>query len=167
MFERFLLAIDETSAGDVGVSFACALARQHEASVHVVHGNLYLVGGRGVTVETREEATRLLDAAVAQLEAAGVATTGEVFHASVFSVAPRIADAAEGFGADAILLGSHRHRRMTRIFGRGIRERVIRATALPVLTAPSPLKLGRGNRRGPSGEIRRLARISTATDVAH
>ncbi len=166
MFERFVLAIDETSAGDVGVSFASALARQHGAPVHVVHGNLYLVGGRGVTVETREEATRLLDSAVAQLEAAGVETTGEVFHASVFGVAPRIADAAEDFGADAILLGSHRHRRMTRIFGRGVRERVIRATALPVLTAPSPLKLGWGSRRGPSAEIRRHSRAGTTTDVA-
>lgn len=161
MFERFLLAIDETSAADVGVSFASALARQHGASVHVVHANLYLVGGRGVTIETRDESTRLLDSAVDQLKAAGVDATGEEFLASVFNVAPRIADAADRFGADAILLGSHRHRRMTRILGRGIRERVIRETALPVLTAPSPLKLGRGHRRGPSAEIRRLARATT------
>jgi nucleotide-binding universal stress UspA family protein len=160
MFQRFLLAIDETPAGELGVSFASALARQTGASVYVFHANEFLVGGRGVTVETHEEAARVVDGAVDQLRAAGVEASGECALANCFTLAPRIADAATLAGADAIVMGSHRHRRFVRLFGRGIRERVTRMTPLPVLTAPSPLKLGR-RRRGPEAEVRRLARHST------
>lgn len=156
MFERFLLAIDETSAGEVGISFATALAQGHQASVHVFHANEFLIGGRGMTVETRDEANRLVEKAVDQLRAAGVKATGEVALANVFSLAPRIAEAASRAGADAILLGSHRHRILPRLFGRGVRERVTRMTPLPVLTTPAPLKLT-GRRHQPDAEMRRLA----------
>ncbi len=164
MFQRFLLAIDETTAGELGVSFATALARQHGASVHVFHANEYIFGGRGVTIETHDEALHLVDAAVGQLRAAGVEATGECTLANCFTLAPRIADAAAHCGADAILFGSHRHRRLTGLFSKGIRERVTRITPLPVLTAPSPLKLA--GRRGPDAEVRRLAqRIGSITSA--
>ncbi len=162
MFKRFLLAIDGTAAGELGVSFATALARQHDASVHVFHVNEFIFGGRGVTMETQAEATRLVDSAVDQLRAAGVEASGECALANCFTLAPRIADAATESAGDAILLGSHRHRRLTRLFGRGVRERVIRTTPLPVLTAPSPLKLG-GRRRGPEAEVTRLAQHVDST----
>jgi nucleotide-binding universal stress UspA family protein len=156
MFECFLLAIDETSAGEVGISFATALAHRHQASVHVFHANEFVLGGRGVTVETHDEADRLVAKAVEQLRAAGVEATGEVALANVFTLAPRIAEAASRSGADAILFGSQRHRTLTRLFGRGVRERVTRMTPLPVLTAPAPLKLS-GRRHRPDAEVRRLA----------
>jgi nucleotide-binding universal stress UspA family protein len=162
MFQRFLLAIDETTAGELSVSFASALARENGASVHVFHANEFLLGGRGVTVETQEEAAHVVDGAVDQLRAAGVEATGECALANCFTLAPRISDAAALAGADAIVMGSHRHRRFVRLFGRGIRERVTRITPLPVLTAPSPLKLGR-RRRGPEAEVRRLARSVGST----
>jgi hypothetical protein len=82
-----------------------------------------------------------------------VEASGECSLANCFTLAPRIADAAALTGADVIVMGSHRHRRFVRLFGRGIRERVTRITPLPVLTAPAPLKLG----RGPEAEVRRLA----------
>jgi hypothetical protein len=43
--------------------------------------------------------------------------------------------------ADAIVLGSTRNRRLGRLFSPQVRERTTRLTALPVLTAPSPLKV--------------------------
>jgi nucleotide-binding universal stress UspA family protein len=158
MFGRFLLAIDDTSAGEVGISFATALARQHGASVHVFHANEFILGGRGVTAETHDEANRLVGNAVDQLRAAGVEATGESALTNVFTLAPRIAEAASESRADAILFGSHRHRWLTRFFGKGVRERVTRITPLPVLTAPSPLKLG-GRRNAPDAEVRRLAPV--------
>jgi nucleotide-binding universal stress UspA family protein len=162
MFERMLLAIDDTTSGEVGVSFATAMARQFGASVHVFHVNEYLIGGRGVTMETHDEAKRLVDRSVDQLRAAGVEATGEFVLANCFTLGPRIAEAATRAGADAILLGSRRHRKLTRLLGRGVRERVIRVTHLPVLTAPSPLKVS-GHRRGAEAEVRRLARIDNPT----
>jgi|HubBroStandDraft_3_1064219.scaffolds.fasta_scaffold838168_1 nucleotide-binding universal stress UspA family protein len=156
MFHRFLLAIDETTAGELGVSFATALARQNGASVHVFHANEFLLGGRGVTIETRDEAARIVDSAVDQLRGAGIKASGECALANCMTLAPRIADAAARSGADVIVFGSHRHRRLPRLFGRGVRERVTKLTPLPVLTAPSPLRLGR-RRGGPGAEVRRLA----------
>ncbi|HEX3459760.1 MAG TPA: universal stress protein [Acidimicrobiales bacterium] len=165
MFERFLLAIDDTSAGDVGISFATALARKHGASVHVFHANEFILGGRGVTAETNAEATRLVENAVDQLRAAGVEATGECVLANVFTLAPRITEAASRSGANAILFGSHRHRWLTRFLGKGVRERVTRMTPLPVLTAPSPLKIS-GRRHGPDVEVRRLALAGGQTSIA-
>jgi nucleotide-binding universal stress UspA family protein len=165
MFHRLLLAIDETPAGEVGVSFATALAKQHGASVHVFHANEFLVGGRGVTAETHEEAAHVVHNAIDQLRGAGVEVSGECRLANCFTLAPRIADAAARSSADAILMGSNRHRRFTRLFGRGIRERVTRITPLPVLTAPSPLKLGRRD-RGPDAELSRLAERAGSTSIA-
>ena len=58
MFERLLLAIDESSAGEVGVSFAIALARRNSAAVHVLYVNQYVLGGRGHTQLDPGEAAR-------------------------------------------------------------------------------------------------------------
>jgi nucleotide-binding universal stress UspA family protein len=162
VFERILLAIDDTTSGEVGISFATAMAHKFGASVHVFHANEYVIGGRGVTMETGDEASRLVERSVAQLRADGVEATGELVLANCFTLGPRIAEAAGRTEADAILLGSRRHRKFTRLLGRGIRERVIRSTPLPVLTAPSPLKVT-GHRRGAEAEVRRLARIDNPT----
>ena len=45
MFERILLAIDDSPAGEMATLFAGALARRTGASVHVLHVNERLVGG--------------------------------------------------------------------------------------------------------------------------
>jgi len=165
MFDRIALAIDETPDGEVAVSFATALAAATGADVHVVHANLVLLGGRGgVTVETPEQATLVVDSAVAQLRASGVEASGENFPATVFDVGRRIARVAESIGADVVLVGSHRRRGVARIGSRGVRERLARATTLPVLVAPSPLRVGR--RRRSSVELHRLARAMAPSDYA-
>src|ERR1039457_829302 len=131
MFQRLLLAIDDSDTGPVAVSFAIAMASPRTA-VQVVHVNQYQVGGRGLTVETRDEACRPVHAAVAELIAAGVAATGCVWTATCFGVADRIVAEADRWKADAIVLGSRRRGR--RLFGPGVRARVIRLSQLPVLT---------------------------------
>jgi len=154
MFERVLLAIDGTPAGEVAVSFATALAHEHRASVHVVHANIVLLGS-GCRRRDQRAVPRVLGGALAQLRAGGVDASGEHFRATIFDVGTRIARSAEHFGADAVLLGSHRRRRLARLASDGIRERVARATTLPVITAPPPLRVG--GRRGSAAAIRRLA----------
>ena len=51
MFERILLALDDSPAGEVATAFAGALAQRAgtAASVHVLHVNEGLVGGHGLT----------------------------------------------------------------------------------------------------------------------
>jgi nucleotide-binding universal stress UspA family protein len=139
MFHQLLVAIDDSPADPVAVSFAIAKAREHSSSVHVVHVNQYQVGGRGFTVRTETEATALLDRAVDDLRMSGVAATGSIVRGTCFDVATRIVESAQAWSASAIVLGSHSHRRLRR--GRGVREQVAKLSPVPVLSAPAPLKV--------------------------
>jgi nucleotide-binding universal stress UspA family protein len=145
MFNQLLLAIDDSPGSETAVAFATAFARHHEAAVHVFSVNEYLVGGRGVTLLTRAEATELLAAAVAQLSEAGVRATGSSVSASYREVPRCIATAAHERAADAIVLGSERHQRLGRLFSPNVRVRTIRLTSLPVIAAPAPLAVAAGS----------------------
>jgi nucleotide-binding universal stress UspA family protein len=141
VFNRILVATDRTESGDAAVSFTAALAREHSATVRVVHVNELLVGGRGFAAETELEAMDVVDRAVARLRGAAVDADGVHFLANCFTVADRIAEAAQAWGADVIVFGSKRRRRFARFGGLGLRERVTAVTGLPTLTAPAALKV--------------------------
>lgn len=141
MFDRILLALDDSPAGEMATLFVGALAQRSGASVHVLHVNERIVGGNGVTARPREEATDLIVAALQQLSDAGVCAEGSVCVAPHGKVPARIVAVAHDKSADAIVLGSTRNRRLGRLFAAQIRERTTRLTSLPVLTAPSPLKV--------------------------
>jgi len=141
MFDRILLAIDDSPAGEVATVFATALACRSGATVHVLHVNERLVGGNGLTLRSKQEATEFVTAAVRQLADAGVRAGGSVHVSSYRAVPARIVAMAQERSADAIVLGSNRNRRLARLFSARVRERTTRLTALPVLTAPSPLQV--------------------------
>ena len=147
MFTRILLALDGTESGDVAVSFATALARQFASSVRVVHVNELLVGGRGYASKTELESMEIVDEAVGRLRSDGVVADGVHYLANCFTIADRIAEAAQDWGADVIVLGSKRHRWLSRFGGAGLRERVTAITGLPVLAAPAPLRMARSQPR--------------------
>jgi nucleotide-binding universal stress UspA family protein len=146
MFDRILLAVDGSDTGHVAASFVSAMARR-SAAVRVVHVNEIIVGGRGYARLTDREAMQVVDDAVRILAVAGIPADGEVRVAAPFDVAARIADAADQWGADVIVLGSRRQRRLHRVLARlsgpSMREQVTALTVLPTLTAPAPLDLGR------------------------
>lgn len=141
MFDRLLFALDDSPAGEVATLFAAALARRTGATVHVLHVNERVVGSNGVTLRSRQESTDLVSAAVRQLTEAGVRAGGSVCVSSYRGVPERIVTTALERSADAIVLGSTRSRRLGRLFSPQVRERTTRLTALPVLTAPSPLQV--------------------------
>jgi nucleotide-binding universal stress UspA family protein len=141
MFDRILLALDDSPAGDMATAFVGALAMRTGASVHVLHVNERLVGGNGVTLRTRLEASDLVSGAVHQLVDAGVRASGSVCVSSYRHVPERIVAVAQERAAGAIVLGSHRNRRLGRLFSTRVRERTTRLSSLPVLTAPAPLRV--------------------------
>jgi nucleotide-binding universal stress UspA family protein len=167
MLKRILLALDSSDSGQVAVSFTIALAGR-ATEVRVLHVNGFQVGGRGLTLETPAEAGALLDDALLQLRSCGMSATGTVVAATCFSVAEYIVAEAGRWSADAIVLGSARRRGLRRIACQGVRERVVRSSCLPVLTAPAPLRVAGADlpraqaaaagRRGPHAlpPIRRL-----------
>ncbi len=147
MFKHLLVAIDDTPAAQVALSFATAVVRDEGSSIHVLYANRVLVGGRGLAELSGEDATALVDTAVLQLLEQGVDATGSVSTTTSFTIGQVIADAAQARRCDAILVGSQRRSRRLRLFGRGTRERIIRHATLPVLTAPAPLRVPRRRRR--------------------
>jgi nucleotide-binding universal stress UspA family protein len=149
MFDRILLAIDDSPSGPATVSFAIAMASSSQATVRVVHMNEFVIGGRGQTFETRGEAEQVLTQAVAELRSAGLETTGAVSLANCFTVADHIVGAAEEFSADVIVVGSRRRSRWGIFRGKGTREQITELTSLPVMTAPPPLRLERQRRVAP------------------
>ncbi len=156
MFQHLLLAIDDSPSSPVALSFATALARRDRASVHVLHANRLLVGGRGFTELTDGEATALVDGAVLQLLEEGIDASGSVSRTSSFTIGQVIAEAAQARRCDAIVIGSARRVRRSRLahpFGRGTRDQITRYSVLPVLTAPSPLQVPGGRRRDGGGTL--------------
>jgi nucleotide-binding universal stress UspA family protein len=143
MFTRILLAVDATDSAETAATFTAALARRCGAEVRVVHVNEFLVGGRGFTAATELEAMDVVDTAVGHLRSCGVLADGVHYLANCFTLDDRIAESALEWGADVIVFGSKRRRRLPRITGRGLRERVTSLTGLPALVAPAPLRLGR------------------------
>jgi nucleotide-binding universal stress UspA family protein len=141
MFQRLLVAIDDSERSDVTLSFATAMARQFSAAVHVLHVNEYVVGSRSVPLRTDDEATELVTEALEQLRSEGVKASGSVRRASYRQVARHIATSADEFSADALILGSRRHGRFGALFSARVRERTTRLTSLPVIAAPAPLEL--------------------------
>jgi len=160
MFTRILLALDGTESSEVAVSFATALARQSDSSVRVVHVNELLIGGRGYASETERESMQVVDEAVGSLRREGVDADGVHYLANCFTIADRIAEAAKDWGADVIVFGSKRRRRLPRFSGAGLRERVTSISGLPVLAAPAPLKLAR---RNSSRELELVPPVPAAT----
>lgn len=143
VLKRILLAVDGSTSGEVALDFASSLALDGNSRVRVVHVNELIVGGRGVAYETEAEAMEIVDRAVAMLRGRGIEADGVHYLANCFAVAQRIAEAAHDWGADAIVFGSRRHHRWTRLRGGALRERVTSLSGLPVVTAPAPLKVGR------------------------
>lgn len=152
MFARLLVAIDESPSTQVVLDFATALARRGAGAVHVLHVNPLLVGGRGHAELTETEAARLVEAAVRQLREelldCDVKVTGSLARATCFQLPQVIAEAAEVRQSEAIVVGSRRRRGLRRLLGHGLRERITGLSPLPVLVAPAPLQVPRGDRRG-------------------
>src|ERR1700722_4885050 len=160
MFSRILLALDGTESSEVAVSFATALARESDSSVRVVHVNELLVGGRGYASEPERESMVIVDRAVGYLRRERVAADGVHHLANCFTIADRIAEAAQDWGAEVIVFGSKRRRWLPRFGGAGLRERVTGITGLPVLVAPPPLKLAR---RNPTRELQIVPPVPIGT----
>ena len=170
MFQRLLLAIDDSPSGQTAVSFACGLAAGSGAAVRVLHVNQFQPGARGLLAEPgipepgiaepgAEETDPIVADAVMELLLAGIDVSGTACVTTSFGVADRIAAEAGAWRADAIVVGSRRHRGLRRLRGRRVREALTRRSPLPVLIAPAPLRVGRvragralpaGSRRGPS-----------------
>jgi nucleotide-binding universal stress UspA family protein len=142
MWDRLLLAIDQYESGQTALRFTAELAALTSADVRVLHVRELSGLARVPPIETPAEADTLVEEAVFSLRLAGVGAEGRACSFLEDQVPFRIVEESLYWICDAIVLGTRRLRGVSRLSGRGVRDRVIRLTILPVLAAPTPLNNG-------------------------
>jgi len=131
-----LFAVDQFESGQTALGFVAGVASANDASVSVLHIREL---SRAIPLETPAEAEDLVRDVVCSLQSLGVAAEGRSSSVHQDHVARRIVKEASLWECQAIVLGSRRLQGISRLSGRGVRERVLRLSPLPVLVAPSAL----------------------------
>lgn len=137
MWDRLLCAIDQFEAGQSALDVTAGVAATSDASVRVLHIRELSKMARVLPLETPAEAEELVRDAVLSLGMQGVASEGRSCSAQEDQVTRRIVDEAQVWECKAIVLGSRRVRGIARLSGRGVRERILRLSTLPVLVGPA------------------------------
>jgi nucleotide-binding universal stress UspA family protein len=137
VWDRLLCGIDQFESGQSALDFAAGLAATNDATVRVFHIRELSRMARVMPLETPADAEELVRDAVLSLGTFNVAAEGRFASALEDQVARRIVDEAIHWECQAIVLGSRRVRGIARLSGRGVRERVLRLSTLPVLVAPA------------------------------
>jgi nucleotide-binding universal stress UspA family protein len=140
-FRRMLVAIDESQAAEAAVALVAEWVDGPGADVCFVQV-------REARKQRRSGAESDVDANVTTAEPAlrlvvGAPTLGARNRQMVHG----IAEAAEGFGADVIVLGLDRTRLAGHRLATSLREQIMRATDLPVLVAATPQSDGKRHHR--------------------
>ena len=147
MYRHILLPVDGSAASRHVASHAFELAQQLGAKVTVVtviedagvpfvqYGMEPYVDLEAVSTEAieaqREGADRMLHD-ICDTAPDGVDTDCEVLEAVGRRTGEIIADAADARGADLIVMGTHGHRGLSRVFLGSVADTVIRAANVPV-----------------------------------
>jgi len=149
-FRRILMATDFSEASQPAWNTALTLAADNEAALYVVHAyeppNLIHTGGivpgqyEAWDQNVRASANEKLDDLVVEALKLGVQADRTV-EAGFPEEA--IVKAAEEFGADLIVMGTHGRKGVSRMFMGSVAARVVATAPCPVLTVRVP---GRTNR---------------------
>ena len=136
MFRRILVVVGESDAGRAAFTFAADLASEFQATVHICPVVLQAPAWRGG--RRRYAATRALDQRVgAALRGVGLSAAGPKCIEGSQQLIDEIADEALRFRADLIVLGLDRERISQQHHWRNLRQRLARATSLPLMVAPT------------------------------
>jgi nucleotide-binding universal stress UspA family protein len=136
MFERILLAVDDSDESKKAIRTAIALAKATDGEVLVVHVHAKDTGFMVTEdVETRVEAEMLLEAAVDIVRKAGVSVMGDLRAARADRVGAAVLDAATGFGADCIVVGSRGSGPFTQMLLGSVANQVVHLAHCPVIVA--------------------------------
>ena len=137
MWERLLCAIDQFESGQKALAFVAGVALANKSGVRVFHVRELSKMARVLPLETPFEAEELVQDAVQILKVLGVAAEGESCSALDDHVAKRIVDEALCWECQGIVIGSRRLHGIGRLSSRGVRERILRKSSLPLLVAPA------------------------------
>ena len=130
MFEHILTTVDGSEYDRMALGATRELAKLAESTVRVVHVR------QSDVLEEREEASNLLDQAVADLVAAGVKATGTIRSSLTAFVALEILEEAEECGASVIVMGCRGVSDLKGLLVGSTTHKVLHLGRLPVLVIP-------------------------------
>jgi nucleotide-binding universal stress UspA family protein len=140
MFERILLAVDASDESREAIRTAVGLAEASHGEVLVVHVHAQDMGFQVKDdVETRAEAEMLIEAACDVVRKAGVPVVGDLRAARSDHVAKEILDAAQGFDADCIVVGSRGTGPFSELLLGSVANQVLHLAHCPVIVAKKHL----------------------------
>lgn len=146
MYTNILVAVDGSAVSDAALNHAILLAQDQHAKLHVVHV-VDIVGmpWDEVDVQTmltiyRQQGQSILDRAMASATRAGLIATATMLEtqADGARVAEMLANKAQEIAADLVVLGSHGHRGLTRLFSGSVAEGTSRLCSAPVMIVHGP-----------------------------
>jgi nucleotide-binding universal stress UspA family protein len=161
MFKRILVAVDGTSTSNRGLVAAIALAKEQDATLHVLHviDDMAIVpmfvdtAGYApgyidsMVASLRESGRKILSRAQALAAKRGVNVQQKMLEARGQGVANAILQQAWSVRADLIVMGTHGRRGMRRLVMGSDAEGVLREATVPVLLVRSE-EAKRGTTRG-------------------
>ena len=152
LFRRLLVVLDDSAAADAAVGLTREWARIFGAGVRTVR----VVEER--TGRPAREHTGLDDRSLVSTQ---LVIDGRTLRARNRSLVKGITQAALAFGADVVVLGCDQRRLASRRLCASARDRLAKATDLPVMVAPAaPARRNTEERRGPTAEATRTSRYA-------
>jgi nucleotide-binding universal stress UspA family protein len=134
MLEKLLLAVDDSAQSRKAVPAAAELARAGGGTVNVLHvRELHYPVPPAVAGDRPEDAQRLVDDVVGELEGAGVKAEGAVRPSSGGSPAAAILEHARELGATMIVVGSHGHSTLGGLLLGSVAHKLTQLSTCPVL----------------------------------
>lgn len=136
MYEKILVAIDQSPVAEQVLAAARALAQLSGGEVRVLHlREREIMGGRGGVLgyEAGEEARATADRAVRALAQDGIKASGEARNTPFGHAAREIVGEARDFGAGVIVVGSRGHGDLVGLVLGSTAHKVIHLADRPVL----------------------------------
>jgi nucleotide-binding universal stress UspA family protein len=150
MYKKIFVAIDNSSTARKALDEAIGLAGSLKASVcitFVADESGLMQHGMGlgsyidvdkIKAEIRTGANAMLDEAVTRATAAGCNAERLLIESANRRVAESIADAAEGWGADLLVIGAHGVRGFERLLVGSVAENLTRISPMSLLIVRQP-----------------------------
>lgn len=143
MFKRILVAVDASQTGELALETAIGLATESQAQLRIVHvvdtANINigaeLADQYKMSESLVDNAQKILNRAERIADAAGVAADAGLVTIDTLNkrIPDAIADDAEAWSADLIVIGTHGRRGLSRLLLGSVAEGVTRLATKPVL----------------------------------
>jgi nucleotide-binding universal stress UspA family protein len=143
MFKRIVVAVDASPTGDLALETAIRLAADHQSRLRIVHAVDTVSINLGVEFPVQPDVSEsivssgqtLLEHAQKVATAAGVAAETALLRIDLLGkrLAEAIAEDAESWPADLIVVGTHGRRGLNRLFLGSVAEGIVRVAGKPVL----------------------------------